>query len=230
MSVDLPLLIFGLLLLWFPRQWMRVGGRLGPRRRKTTPSGVKVGEPWKQVEPGDPRLNFRREFTKGRNYVDLLRAGAGGLAIIGGLQIPPSISLDAAGSAVSPWQVLGIKLGIVTIGLLIQTIRYERKHLSFFAPIFYLAGLSVSLCSLTGAMFAFVFIWAINPIFRSPRSFLGLYGIVVAGYGIGFHNVGRILPLAAFLLCFLPVLMSLLARKSLVVFTRRASPATAPGA
>ena len=59
-------------------------------------------EPWKQVEPSDPRLNFRREFTKGRNYMDLLRAGVSGLAIIGGLEIPASISLDAEGSAVSP--------------------------------------------------------------------------------------------------------------------------------
>jgi len=175
-------------------------------------------------------MSFRSEFTKGRNYFDLLRATAGGLAIIGGLEIAAGIGPESAGADVPFWPVQATQLAIVTVGLLVQMVRFERSRLALFAPIFYLAGLSVSLCSPGAALFAFILIWALNPLFRSPRPFLGLYGLVAAGFGLLLGNLGWELPLAAFLLCFLPVLLSLLARRPLVVFTRKSAAPAATGA
>jgi hypothetical protein len=225
MTVNLPLLLFGLLVLWFPRQWMRFGLRIGRRRKRSIARWP--GEPWTQRESGDPKVGFR-EFGKVRNYFDLLRAAAGGLAIIGGLKIPASISTAGSLAPIPSWQLLAFKLGIIVFGLLIQTVRYERRHLAFYAPIFYLAGLSISLCSAWSALFAFVLVWAINPMMRDAHAFLFVYGVALAGFGLLFRDVRWMLPVAAFLLCFLPVLLSLLTRRPLVVFTRKATHA--PGA
>ena len=220
MTVNLPLLLFGLLLLWFPRQWMRLGMTVGSRRRKPS-APPRPDEPWDQRASGDPRINFRREFTKIRNYFDLLRGTAGGLAILGGQAMPSSLAIDPS-SGLPGWNAMAIKLGILGVGLLIQTLRYERQHLNFFAPVFFLTGLSVSLCSIWGALFAFVLIWGLNPMLGNAQAFLIVYGLAMAAFGIFLHEINRLLPIAAFLLCFLPVLLSLLAQRPLVIFSRKA--------
>lgn len=223
MTVDLPLLLFGLLLLWFPRQWMRLGVSVGGRRRR--PSGGPVGgvQPWEQRDAGDPRINARREFGKLRNYFDLLRAAAGGLAIVGGFDIQSSLQPASANAVVHPLLVMALQYGILLVGTLIQVIRYERRHISFYAPIFFLAGLSVSLCGGWASLLAFVLIWGLNPMFTGPQAFLTLYALAQLGLGVLFHGVARELPVVAFGLGFLPVLISLLARRPLVIMTRKAS-------
>jgi MFS family permease len=227
MTVDLPLLLLGLALLWFPRQWMRLGLTITSRRRKSP--AQRTREPWSERPPGDPRVSFAREFSKGRNYFDLLRAAVGGLAVIGGLKIPASIALADTGTRVPAWQLLALKLAIVGVGLLIQTIRYERRHLAFFAPIFYLSGLTLSLCGPWAALFAFLLIWAINPMMGGAQGFLFAYAIAAMAFGLLFRDVGRSLAIAAFGFLFLPVLLSLLARKPLVVFTRKPVHSTGAG-
>jgi hypothetical protein len=228
MTVDLPLLLIGLALLWFPRQWMRLGVTVLSHRRKS--SAERNRDPRSDRTPGDPRVSFAREFTKGRNYFDLLRGAVGGLAVIGGLRIPASIALAETGTRVPAWQLLALKLGIIAIGLLIQTIRRERNHFAFFAPIFYLSGLTVSLCGPWAALFAFVLIWAINPMMTSAQAFLFGYSVAAMAFGLLFKDVGRSLPIAAFVFLFLPVLLSLLARKPLVVFTRKPVHSAGAGA
>lgn len=225
MIVDFPLFLFGLLLLWFPRQWMRLGLSLGHRRRSHGPVGGL--QPWERRDSGDPRIDFRREFSKLRNYFDLLRAGAGGLAIIGGFGINSSLQLDGSNSAVHPVVVMALRFGILLVGVLIQMIRYERRHVTLFAPVFFLSGLSICLCGGWAALFAFVLIWGVNPMLGGPQSFLSLYAAVQLGLGELFNDVSRELPVVAFGLCFLPVLISLLARRPLVVLTRKPSASVA---
>lgn len=217
MTVDLPFLLVGLLLLWFPRQWMRYGAI--SRRRARRHARWKQ-EPWHRVEPGEPRLVVRAEFTKVRNYFDLLRGAAGSLAIVGGYGINAAIMAEA-GNRLVAWQVLGLKLGILLVALLIQTIRSENRHLSFFAPVFFLAGLSVILCGHWAALFAFVLIWSINAVFSNAQGFLSVYALLVGVFGLLFRGWNSRLPIAALILCFLPVLLSLLTRRRLGTFVRR---------
>ncbi len=221
MSVNLLLLILGLVLLWFPRQWLRTGKIIGHRRHRSAHSE----EPWKRREPGDPRLSFK-EFTKVRNYVDLVRGAAGSLAIVGGPLIEGAIFVADATNRGAGKSVLIVKAAILLVGVLIQTIRYERERLNFFATIFYFAGISVALCGPWAALFAFVLVWAVNPMLGNAEAFLSVYAVLLAGFGILFRDTPRVLTLLAFVLCFLPVLLSLLLRRPLVVFTRRATSGT----
>lgn len=218
MSVHVPLLIFGLLLLWLPRQWMRAGLIIGARRHRSHGTG----ESWKPRQPADRRLSYG-EFTKVRNYVDLLRGAAGGLAIVGGWLIEPALYAAEATDREALRSILVAKLAILLVGLLIQTIRYERHHLRFFAPIFFIAGLSVALCGPWPALFALLLVWAVNPMFGSPEGFLTVYAVVLVGFGVLFRETPRALAIAAGVLCFVPVLLSLLTRRPLVVFSRRAA-------
>jgi len=220
MTVDYPQLLLGLLLLWFPRQWMRLGRSVRRRRRTAAPTPRSV-EPWLRREPGDPRIGFRAEFRKPRNYFDLLRGLVGGLAIMGSPHIASSITAEGAAAPLSPLALLAVNLGILYVGLLIQTIRFERHHLTFFAPVFFLAGLSLSLGSSWAALFAFILIWAVNPMLGSAMVFLIVYGVVLCVFGLLLTGLGNRLPVAALGLCWLPVLLSLLTRRPLVTFSRK---------
>ena len=222
MTLNLPLLVLGLLLLWFPRQWMRRGLALLQRKRRSSGS-ERILEPWKDREPGDPRVNPRVEFAKFRNYVDLLRGFAGGLAIWGGLGIEPALQAAAGAGGRAAWQVLGIKGAVVAIGLVIQAVRYERVRLSFFPPIFYLAGLSGALCHYQAAVFAFAMIWIVNAGLRNAQGFLSVYALLLAGFGALFNSWRSVPVLLVAVLAFVPVLLSLMAGRPLMIFTRKGS-------
>src|SRR5262245_25018286 len=150
MIIHFPLLLLAALLIWFQRQWMRLAHAFSNRRRRREGEGAASPEPWKAREPGDPRLPFG-EFLKFRNYVDMVRAAAGSLALSGGMTIPVSILPAAGASKAQVWQVIIIRASILLFGLLVQTLRFERGKISFSPPVFYLAGLSVGLCDIRGA-------------------------------------------------------------------------------
>src|SRR3954463_14995736 len=118
MIVHFPLLLLAAALIWFPRQWMRFGLVFSKRRRRRVEG--EAPEPWKAREPGDPRLSFRSEFRKPRNYLDLLRATAGSVALSGGMGIPASVSHGADVSRAVVWQVIIVRAAILGVGLLIQ--------------------------------------------------------------------------------------------------------------
>lgn len=221
MSVHAPLLLFGLLLLWFPRQWMRLGRVFGGRHRHAH----RTVEPWKQREPGDPRLGWG-EFGKARNYVDLLRGMAGALAIVGWHMLDGAVRVVEGAGAGAARQVLITKVVIVAIGVLAQTVRYERRRISFYAPAFFIGGVSVALCGPWAALFAFLLVWAINPLFGNAEGFLTIYAVLLIGFGLLFKDTSRLLAIAAFGVTFFPVLLALLTRRPLVVFTRKAVPSS----
>src|SRR3954462_2516662 len=142
MVINWLFLVLGLLMLWLPRSWMRRGKAvLRRRKRASAPTTAATTR-----ESGDPRLSFPHEFSNARNYFDLFRGIAGGLAIVGFDSIPAALAPDEASSSAMRWIVLGCQLGILFIGLLAQILRNERGHLALFAPVFFLAGLAVALC------------------------------------------------------------------------------------
>lgn len=199
---------------------MRLGTALFRRRRR---SAEPVTEPWKVREPGDPRLSLREEFSKFRNYVDLLRGAAGSLALAGGMGIPPSIVAAAGASRAEVWQTIIIRAVIMLIGMLVQTVRVERGKVTFYPPIFYLAGVSVGLCDIRGGAFAFALVWACNPMFGSAHGFLTVYALFLVVFGHLFAGGGDLSAAFAGMIAFLPVLLSLLSSRPLTVFSRKSS-------
>ena len=228
MSVHLPFLLFALFLLWFPRQWMRLGVAFFRRRLRSSERRRATQEPWNSRPSGDPRVVFTEEFAKIRNYIDLLRASVGSLLLTGKMGLPAALEVGPeAGRNVA--RVLFIATAVIPlVGLMIQTTRYERGRLTFYPPIFYLAGVTLGLCDWRAALFAFALIWAINPGIGSAQGFLLVYAALVMGFALLLFRSGGTLPaIVAGLLCFLPTLLSLLARRPLIIMSRKASRAGA---
>lgn len=180
-------------------------------------------EPWHQSEPGDPAVNFRTEFGKVRNYLDLLRGAAGSLALLGGMGMASCISVGRDAPASLRGAHFALEMVILLVGVVVQTVRYERGRCLFFPPIFFLAGITVGLCGEKAAGFAFVMIWAVNPTLKNPSAFLCVYALVAGVFGLLFSGFDRYYWLVALGLIFLPVLLSALAQRPLVMLTRKGS-------
>jgi hypothetical protein len=223
MTLNLPLLLLALVLLWLPRPWLRLGATLLKRRRRRVPGGGK--EPWNTREPGDPRVSARQEFTHIRNYIDFLRALGGTALVLGGWQLQASIGAAAGASKLVTREVLVVKAAILLIGVLVQTHRWNRQRITFYPPIFYLAGISFVLVSPWPALFAFVMIWAVNPALGNAQAFLSLYAVFVATFGYLLSKSARAAVIYLAGLIFLPVLLSLLSKRPLVVFARKTTHA-----
>jgi hypothetical protein len=219
MIVNIPLLLLALLLLWFPRPWLRAGAVLLKRRLR--PGSSRAKEPWNIREPGDPRVYFTTEFSKIRNYVDLLRAAAGATCVMGEGWIDACLQVPAGARSGQVWGLLAVKSAILLVGLLIQTLRYEKRRVTFYPPIFFLAGLSVPLCSPWAAFFAFAMIWAVHPMFGDAQGFLTVYALLMAGFGFYFNGFKDKTVILAAIFCFLPTLLSLMAQRPLVIFSRK---------
>eukprot|EP01012_Entosiphon_sulcatum_P044975 TRINITY_DN59879_c0_g1_i1.p2 TRINITY_DN59879_c0_g1~~TRINITY_DN59879_c0_g1_i1.p2 ORF type:complete len:226 (-),score=13.39 TRINITY_DN59879_c0_g1_i1:64-741(-) len=219
MTVNYPFLLLAVALLWFPRHWLRLGSVF--KRRRSAGVTRASEEPWKTRETGDPRVSLSGEFSKFRNYVDLLRAGAGSLALAGGLGIEPCLKVAEGAPRNMAYVVMAVRATILLIGLLVQTVRYENRKLRFYPAIFFLAGLSVGLCDYRAAAFAFVLVWTVNAMFGGAQSFLSCYAFLIVLFGHLFSRQGDLSVIYAGLLCFLPVLLSLLANRPLVILGRK---------
>jgi hypothetical protein len=222
MTYNLTFLLLGIALLWFPRQWLRRVPALLKRRRRSKGS-ERIMEPWKDREPGDPKVNPRVELTKFRNYVDLVRAAAGSLLIWGGFGWAAALGVAADAPRSAGMQVLAIKCGIMTVGLVLQALRYEKIRISFFPPIFFLAGLSVGVCGYKAAAFAFLAVWALNTGPGNAQAFMSVYAIVLILFGGLFGGFMRPQVYLPGVLALLPVLLSLMSNRPLMIFTRKGS-------
>lgn len=213
-SVSIELLLPALVLLWLPRAWLRRGPAFFRRRKHR-------GEPWNRPDAGDPRVNFRTEFGKFRNYVELLRALVGTWLIAGGAGLPAALTAESGGP--SGRAVLVAQSVILLIGVVVQTLRWEHRHVALFPAIFYLAGMTIGWGDWRGGLFAFVLVWAINPALPNARGFLLLHALLLAGFGWFFPGRGLAAVGVGAFLVFLPVLLSLLAGRPLVLLTRKSS-------
>jgi hypothetical protein len=201
---------------------MRLGHSfLNRRRRRSEGATRREEEPWKNSEPGDPAVGFREEFLKIRNYVDLFRGAAGSLAVVGGLGIDPCVSVAEDAPSLLRLEAFGVQVAILLVGLLIQAVRYERGRYLVFAPIFFLAGISFGLAGPKAAGFAFAMIWAVNPMLKNPSGFLSVYALLLGAFGALFLGMAEMHVLTGVFLTFLPVLLSALIHRPLVLFSRK---------
>ena len=219
MTVNFSYLFLAIALLWFPRQWLRLGSFF--KRRRSEGMTRTSEEPWKTRESGDPRVSFGGEFSKFRNYIDLLRAAAGSLALMGGFGFTPSISLAEGAARNMTYVVMAVRAAIVLIGLLVQTVRYERGKFSFYPAIFFITGLTFGLCDYRAAGFAFALVWAFNSAFGNAQAFLAVYAVLVVLFGFLFPKHGLLWVILAGVCCLLPVLLSMLANRPLFIPGRK---------
>jgi hypothetical protein len=215
MTFLLPQLLLGIALLCFPRPWMqKVVTTLKGRKKK---SGVeRLKDPWKGREPGDPAVHFGTEFTKVRNYLDLLRAAVGSIAIWGGF----GYSAALAGGGIKG---LAAKAAITVIGVLIQATRRSGGRFSFFPPIFFLSGLMLGVCGWEVALFGFILTWTFNSLVPNASVFLSVNAAVVYGFGAFFQGPFSLTVMLAAGVVFLPVLLSLLANRPLMIYQQKGS-------
>lgn len=213
MTLLLPHLLLGVVLLFFPRTWMQKVVKIAKRQKKK--AGVeRLKDPWKNKEPGDPAVKFKTEFTKFRNYLDLLRAAVGSVVIWGGF----GYSAAVAGGGIKG---LAVKAVIMLVGVVIQATRLSGGRFSFFPPIFFVAGLLLGVSGWEVAVFAFILTWAMHGMVRNASWFLTLNAAIVYGFGAFFQGMFSLTVMLAAGLVFLPVLLSLLANRPLLIYTSR---------
>jgi hypothetical protein len=228
-NFDLLYLGLGLVLLWFPRQWLRYGafrGRVrGQRSRGWAPN--------RDREPGDLSVWLGEETAKMRNWVDFFRALAGGAAV-GGTLFPAVAAITAAGprpDALTVKLILGLKLFVLLIGLAVQMFRLETK-LSLFAPIFYIQGLAFGLIGVKAALVAIILAWVANALLPSAAVLLTVFGCLEVIAALFFHAPRQATFIAGGL-SVLPVLVSILLKRRLAQFTKRtkiiAGPSSSAG-
>ena len=213
MTLLLPHLLLGVVLLFFPRTWMQKVVTIAKRQKKK--AGVeRLKDPWKNREPGAPSVQFGAEFKKFRNYLDLARAAGGSVAIWGGF----GYSAAVAGGG---FKGLLVKAVIMLVGVAIQATRLSGGRFPFFPPIFYLAGILLGICGWEVAVFAFILTWAMHSMVGNASWFLTLNAAIVYGFGAFFHGMFSLTVILAAGLVFLPVLLSLLANRPLLIYTSR---------
>ena len=220
-NIDWLYLFLAVALLWLPRQWLRFGKRViefprGSRRRARRDTN-----PAKARDTGDVSVSFREEATKLRNHVDFFRAALGSVLLLGTLPGREPLLRAAEGASARAAQLAAdLPLAILLVGVLLQTVRFESR-VTLFPPMFYLAGLTFGLCGFYPALFALVLVWAINFGLPSPTGFLAIHALLILTFGLLFQGMSGKLPFVAAGLLFLPVLLSLLMRRRLVLLTKR---------
>lgn len=210
MIINYWLLPVALLLLWFPRQWLRAGERLVelPNIRRALTKGR---------DPRDQSLPWREEVFRLRNWIDLGRALIGGIAVVHVcFEVAPGAPRSTGAS------LLLIKASLLLVAILVQTIRFESGRLTLFAPVFFACGLAIPLIGWMPALFAFVMTWTISRALHGPGMFLfafaGLQGVFA-------HLMQTASPVAILLsagITWIPVLMSAIFRRRLERAGKRA--------
>ncbi|MBA4138842.1 MAG: hypothetical protein C0518_16175 [Opitutus sp.] len=207
-EIHWPYLALALAMLWFPRQWMRLG-KWRPKRRKERETMEKFATDG-AVDPEDKSVRLARELKSPRNYLDFFRALVGGVSLW-----EFSFTFGGEDRAI----FFGLKIGITLIAVLIQLIRW-RERITFFAPIFFFAGLSIGMGNYFSGAMAFLLMCAINPVIPTPRLFISAFALLLLPFNV-FLGAGLQLAVINSLLVLLGPLLSLLAKRPMVIFTRK---------
>ncbi len=212
---DIIFLILGLALLWTPRGWLRLGRpEAASGRRANKPSGG----PNRDRAPGDNSVWAGEEFSRRRNWIDLLRGLAGGYAVVATVPVLVRAWLDIPGFDPGRTE-LTAQGALLLTAVLIQMVRIEERF-TLFPPIFFLLGLAFPVVGAKAALIGFFAIWSINIVLPNPAMFLTAYagGIAILAIFIGQGAQRGVLMagLAAF-----PALVAVLFRRRLAQFRKR---------
>ena len=173
MIVNYWLLPIAIILLWFPRQWLRFGRKVVsiPSRRKSTDKDLR--------DANDVSLRLRDELRKPRNWVDFLRAVAGGVGVC-------FVCFDVQANAPKGTDTLvfSLQCAVLAVAVGIQMVRLQNRF-TLVAPVFFLLGLSFGLLGWQAALFACVTIWVLNLLIPS----VGIFLMVFAGLELVFSRL-----------------------------------------
>jgi hypothetical protein len=213
-SNELLFLLIGLVLLWLPRGWLRLGKPTATRKRRPN----RDEEVERQRQPSDHSLWIGDEFSRIRNWLDLFRGMAGAFAVV--TTLPELITQLLAVTGASGDQLaLGLFGGIFVAATTIQMIRMEER-LSLTPPIFFLAGVSFAVVGPQTALIAFVAIWAINTALPNPSIFMSVYATMVIILGIVL-GAGKMETLLMSGLLIFPPFIAILFKRRLAQFKKR---------
>lgn len=210
MIVHWPYLAFALVTLWLPRQWLRLGKIKKHKSRKERETLERFAQDGAK-DPDDKSVRLARELRKLRNYIDFFRALLGSYCLWNFAFTPDK---EAGGDA--PFLAC---TAIAFLAVLIQSVRW-RQSITFFAAVFFYAGLSIGMGNNYPGALAFLLVCAINPVIPTPRLFVCAYALLLLPFN---YFLGDNLRLAAFntlLLLFVP-LWSVLINRPMVIFMRK---------
>jgi len=219
MSIDYTLLAIAVVLLYFPRQWLRWGKQVLKSEKHSRRGDSNDFDPSRRREMGDPEVIASDEFAKGRNYVDFLRAVAGSAVVLGTAYSPSCLTALADGAGASERTLVLLRCAIVFGATLVQVFRFEKRF-TLYAPIFFLGGITFGFLGWPAA-FAFALVWAFNLGFPNASTFLFAHAVLALVFGLVFAGINRTYAAAAFGCLFFPVLVSLLSKRALQTFHRR---------
>jgi hypothetical protein len=210
-TIHWPYLLLALLMLWFPRHWMRVGPRLlKVRRRGRDP--VQRFSAGPQVLPDDKTVVLKLELLNRRNYVDFFRALGGAFALMQHAVEPGRTTAPAPGF----W----LQVAVMAVGVIVQFVRVDQG-VKMFAPLFYLFGAAIAVIGPYAGLFAMLAVCAMHVMLPNPRYFLACYGLLIAVL----HHVleqGDVRWTVVFvLLAWTPALTSLLANRPLITYSHK---------
>lgn len=202
MTVHYPVLFFSLLLLWFPRNWLRHGARVTPK----PPRRYNVPKP--ERDPYERTVHPMEEAAKSRNWVDWCRAAAGAYGVAAVAFTPPEGTLGVH-APTAAWQG-----GVFFFATFIQMVRIETR-LSLFAPIFFLQGMTFGVAGWLVGLLSMLGSLALTPVLPGPGAVLFVQGGLALSLGMLLQKAApaNLMVLAGVI--WLPVLVSVLFKKRL---------------
>ena len=195
-------LALSLLLLWFPRNWLRFGVRVTPKPPR------KYNQTKVERDPYDKSVKPLGEAAKSRNWLDLFRA------MIGAYGVLRVAEQQAQGELADAPVLLALAAGALLVGTMVQMIRLQGR-LSLFAPIFFLQGLTFGATGGMVGTIAMLGTWGLSPVLPSAGALLFVQGAAALCLSLLLRGADPVLGMVAAGVTWVPVLISVLFRKRL---------------
>jgi hypothetical protein len=208
--IDYWLLSVALVLLWLPRQWLRLGKRSAKSSKAARGKSARKNAGKDEPPFKESSSKLKVAFTKPRNWIDLFRAMVGGFTV----WVMCFQMVDTDNWVAAYHLDIITKSTVLVLAVLIQTLRYNGKF-SFVAPVFFLVGLSFGLMGWLSALFAFATIWVVDLVLSSLSALLLSYGVIIVFYGVLLPHTSITGVFLAAALPVLPVLLSATCKRRL---------------
>ena len=202
MTVHYPFLVFSLLLLWFPRNWLRHGARVTPKPPR------RYDDTKPERDPYERTVHPLVEAAKPRNWVDWGRAAVGAYCVAAVAFTPPE------GTIGLHWPTAAWQGFVLVAATLVQMVRVE-KRLSFFAPIFFLQGMTFGVAGWLVGLLSMLGSLALTPVLPGPGAVLFVQGGLALSLGILLKKAAPVELMVLTGAIWLPVLLSVLLQKRL---------------